>query len=277
MTDLPMYYAWNNQTFEPIEQPSAKGILVADSWRVRGGATWGLADHIHRFVTGVQARNAPSEVLLAAELETFEVALRRLLYAQWSKAQEDLFPRISLHQDRGRWRIELVVRPAPQPRDTTSLWIPPYTDPRAYATIKGPDISLMRGLVAEVAADDIVLHDGTFVHEATTGALMVWYSLDHLVLCQASRQLASISVRRIADYARSQGITVTTQPVTLEELVTRKAPVWFSNTLHGISPVTTIGSATGETQVAAHPDVAQWQAAWWADFADDLGHVRPMR
>lgn len=277
MTALPTYFTWKNQTFEQIESPSAEDIVVADSWRVRDGTTWGLADHVERFFNGLQARMVPSEVLVAAALEDFEGALRRTLHAHWRKTPEDLFPRISLHKHGRRWRIELAVRPAPQPRDTTSLWVPQYTDPRAYATVKGPDIQLMRGLVAEVAADDIVLHDGTYVHEATTGALTVWPSVDHLVLCQASRQLTSISARRIADYARAQGITVTTRPVTLHELMSAEHPLWFSNTVHGISPVTTIGSDTGETHATAHRAVAQWQAAWWADFADDLDRVPPRR
>src|SRR5699024_9552292 len=179
-----------------------------------------------------------------------------------------LFPRISLETDGRAKRLILVARRAPAARATTSLWIPNYTDPRIRPTVKGPDIDLMRRLVSEAPTDDVILHDGTNVIETTTGTLLVWEKPTELVFCQAPHQLASISAQRIAKFAKSQSLTVTHRPVTIQQIATGEYPVWFANTLHGISPVTTIGSSSGEKLIADHPKTALWQAAWWSRFTD---------
>lgn len=268
MTDFPKYYVWQHQDFDEIAVPHDHEILVADSWRVINGSTWGLADHVQRFFTGLAAQ-APR----GGQLQHIDQAVFcQELHQQLRNISRDhpglaLFPRISAEPYGGTWRIVLLVRPAPEPRSTTSLWIPTYPDPRTRPTVKGPDIGLMRRLVAEAHTDDVVLHDGTNVHETTTGALLVWERPDELVVCQASQQLASISAQRITQHARSHDITVTSRSVTIQEIATGEYPVWFANTLHGISPVTTIGSVAGETSVVHHPAVAQWQAAWWQKFA----------
>lgn len=269
MTDFPQHFIWRNAAFVEIPPPPATDILVADSWRVQNGKVWGLADHLQRFFTGLkaQAQAQPGAELQNVVIGDLEQALQQKLFAlSQDHPGIEFFPRISMEPHQASWRIVLLIRPAPSPRSTTSLWIPTYTDPRTRPTVKGPDISLLRQLVAKAPTDDVVLHDGTNVHETTTGALLVWQSSAQLVLCQASQQLASISAQRIADYARSHNISVTTRPVTIQELAAGESPVWFANTLHGISPVTTIGGVPGETRVVAHPTAAQWQAAWWRKF-----------
>lgn len=268
MTAFPQYFGWLDDDFVPIEQPNTTELEVADSWRVHEGITWGLEDHVQRFMVGIEQQNLNSGLPRGLTAQQLHEALQRKL-SEISAAHPgvDLFPRISAESHEASWRIILLVRPAPEPRRTTSLWIPNYTDPRTRPTVKGPDIHLMRGLVDEAPADDVLLHDGTNVHETTTGALLVWHTPEHLVLCQASKQLASISAQRIANHARSLNIDVTTRLVAIQELASGKYPVWFSNTLHGISPVSSVGSATGETQVKTHQAAAQWQTAWWAMFA----------
>lgn len=267
MTVYPQYFTWTNQQFVPIDAPDTAELLVADSWRVQHGNSWGLSEHVQRFITGMTAQTARVGQLPKIDPTVFTPALAQHLREVWRQyAATDLFPRISLEPDHADWRIILVVRPAPNVRTATRLWIPHYIDPRTRPTVKGPDISLLRTLVSEIPADDVVLHDGTNVVEATTGALLVWDSPDQLVLCQAPGQLASISARRIAAYAKSQGITVTRRPVTIGQIASGEYPVWFSNTLHGISPVTTVVNDAGAKPIAAHPSVAQWQAAWWTQF-----------
>lgn len=268
MTGLPKYFTWVDEAFVPIKPTAPAEILVADSWRVRNGQVWGLTDHVQRFLVGLVTQSPRATELPAINPVVFEEALHQQLEQVWQvNRQTDLFPRISVEAQEDSWRVILLIRPAPQVRESTSLWIPQYPDPRTRPSVKGPDISLLRTLVSDVATDDVVLHDGTSVHETTTGALLVWQTPDHLVFSHADQQLASISAQRIANHARSQNIVVTTRPVTLHEVASGEYPVWFSNTLHGISPVTTVGSTTGEQRVAVHPATAQWQAAWWTNFA----------
>lgn len=268
MKAFPQHFGWQDGNFVAIAPPESPEILVADSWRVHQGTPWGLQDHVQRFMEGIEQQELDPAVLGDVTVEKFQKVLQRKL-SRISRATPgvDLFPRISVETHRGSWRIVLLVRPAPPPRKTTSLWLPGYTDPRTKPTVKGPDIHLMRGLVEEAPTDDVVLHDGTNVHETTTGALLLWQTPEHLVLCEATQQLASISAQRIANHARSHNILVTTRSVTIQELASGEYPVWFSNTLHGISPVSSVGSATGETQVKTHQAAAQWQTAWWAMFA----------
>lgn len=270
MSTLPMVFCWRQTKFHPVEQSAEAPIVVADSWRVQHGTAWGLEDHIRRFLLGCAAQGKIS-ARMAASISALRLqsAVQAVL-ANVTEAHPgmELFPRLSISDRNGQGDLLLLIRRAPVARLTTSLWLPEYTDPRIRPTVKGPDIDLMRGLVAEADADDVVLHDGTNVIEATTGALMLWETPDHLVLCQATAQLASISAQRVAHHARSQKITVTTRPVTIQDLVSGEYPVWFTNTLHGISPVTTIRSVTGETSIASHPKTAQWQRSWWRRFED---------
>lgn len=267
MTELPQQFIWNGQDFLTPGPGSNGEILVADSWRVHDGEIWGLADHLDRFFAGITAQASRIRLVESICRGHIETALRRCVNdAVQQFPDTDLFPRISIERHGEQQRLVLLVRPAPAIRTTTSLWIPDYTDPRIRPTVKGPDIDLMRRLVAEAPADDVVLHDGTNVIETTTGALLVWQH-NELVCCQAAGQLASISAQRIAKFAKSQHVTVTHRPVTIQQIASGEYSVWFANTLHGISPVTTIDSATGERLLPAHPATAAWQQAWWTRFA----------
>lgn len=278
MSSLPLAFEWTSHGFE-LTTPSAEPeLLVADSWRVRDGSSWGLRDHINRLMRGMVAQELDLDALNIFDGEHLAAAVEETLS---DIAQEhvgmDLFPRISVEVHDGSPRIVLLVRPAPQGRTTTSLSIPDYTDPRIRPTVKGPDIDLMRRLVAEAVTDDVVLHDGTNVIETTTGALLMWQTPQELVLCQATQQLASISVQRIAHHARSHHIVVTSRPVTIQQMLTGEYPVWFTNTLHGISPVTAISGPNGEIHVASHPDTALWQRAWWQRFPGEPQRQKPKR
>src|SRR5690625_2583272 len=242
MTFSPMTFHWTGQDFEPGPSVVEPDILVADSWRVRQGKTWGIQDHIARFVNGIAAQHTVHGAMPSVEPAAFVPALERQLTAiARQQPGTDLFPRISVEKSGECFRTVLLVRPAPQPRETTTLLVPDYTDPRTRPTIKGPDISLLRRLVAQASTDDVVLHDGTNVVETTTGALMVWRAPNEVVFCQSSRQLASISAHRIAEQARARNISVVYRPVSITELASGEYPVWCTNTLHGISAFTTIG------------------------------------
>lgn len=260
MTTLPATYHWTGTDFMPAKAPEAS-IVVADSWRVTDTQVWGLTEHLQRFFRGIRAQHVPHEALEGLEPHRLENALKAC-FAQYPGIA--LFPRLTVEYQADQYRVVLLIRPAPTPRKATSLRIPQYTDPRTRPTVKGPDIGLMRRLVFEAPTDDVVLHDGTNVIETTTGGLIIWHSPTELVLCQADQQLASISVKRIAHYATSQSLHVTRRPVTIQDIATGEYPIWFANTLHGISPVNTIIHGAEEQTVRAHPAAAQWQAAWWA-------------
>jgi len=267
MTFSPMTFHWTGQDFEPIPSAVDPDLLVADSWRVRQGKTWDIQDHIARFVNGLAAQHTVHGAMPSVELAAFVPALERQLTAiARQQPGTELFPRISVEKSGECSRIVLLVRPAPQPRETTTLFVPDYTDPRTRPTIKGPDIILLRGLVTQVLTDDVVLHDGTHAIETTTGALMLWRAPNEVVFCQSSRQLASISARRIAEQARACNIVVVYRPVSLTELASGEYPVWCTNTLHGISAVTTLADGQQTTSIACHPDTATWQNAWWRHF-----------
>ena len=267
MKKLPTYYLWTGSHFVPQPQGQTHQIVVADSWRVRDRKIWGLEDHVQRFLTGIETTKQLANQLVPPQPHALQAALQQVLVdTQRQHGATDLFPRISVETDGTTYWIILLVRPAPPIRSTTSLWIPEYTDPRTRPTVKGPDIDLMRRLVSEAPADDVVLHDGTNVVETTTGALLIWPTPQELVVCQSDQQLASISAQRIATYARSQNVMVHHRPVSLQDLGSGEYSVWFSNTLHGISPVTTISSVTGEKSVPVHPATGQWQTAWWNQF-----------
>ena len=264
---LPLAFAWHHPEFTPIQPGTAATLLVADSWRVCNGMTWGLGEHLARFMVGMATQHRSTGTLPNLDATAFEQALAAQLHDIASRYPgTDFFPRISVEAHEGSYRVVLLVRRAPEIRTSTTLSVPEYTDPRIRPTVKGPDIDLMRGLVAEASTDDIVLHDGTNVIETTTGALLIWRTPQDLVLCQATQQLASISAHRIAHHAKSLGLSVTTRPVTIHEMLSGEYPVWCTNTLHGISPVTTISGASGETHLVSHPETAAWQTAWWKRF-----------
>lgn len=262
---LPQSFLWSEDTFHPIATAENDTLLVADSWRVRFGKTWGIHDHVQRFMAGI-AQQSP-EHLGPIPAQHFTAMLdQKLRELSQQYPGTDFFPRISVEPYQGAWRIVLLVRSAPPARQTTSLWIPAETDPRTRPTIKGPDIAMLGELVRDAPADDVVLHDGDKIHETSTGALLIWLDTRQLMLCQAEQQLPSIAAQRIVQQAKALDIFVTRRPVTMQQLVSGRFPVWFANTLHGISAVTTIHSDAGQTNVVPHPDLEWWQAAWWSKF-----------
>lgn len=264
---FPLAFHWTPHGFVPTQPVIEPTVLVADSWRVSDGLTWGLEDHLARFMLGIAAQHTIVGSLPSLDVTALQVAIEtHVTNIAQRHPQMDFFPRLSVEVHEGQFRVVLLVRPAPAVRSTTTLLMPNFTDPRTRPTVKGPDINLMRGLVAEASTDDVVLHDGTNVIETTTGALLVWRTPQDLVLCQSAQQLASISAHRIAHHAQSHDLSVTSRPVTIQEMASGEYPVWFANTLHGISSVTTISGGTGETLIPSHPQTAAWQSAWWRRF-----------
>ncbi|EFK53663.1 aminotransferase [Corynebacterium genitalium ATCC 33030] len=236
-------YEWINGTFAPCSPASSRvagPFDRVDSWRHRDGRANGLTHHLERF-GGVP--------------DGFVQAMLPLISAG------DLFPRIA----RCGSRLFLDVRPAPAPRTTTVLtYTPTAPDPRTQPLLKGPDLDALaqyRDSHQLPGTDDTVIvgAEGGML-ETTTGALLAWDG-DTLVL-PSGTWLPSVTSAQIVDRARAIGLSVSSRPLYPDD----NMPLWFANSLHGISPVTEIRGQHAKTP-PAHPRTVEWQAWWWGNFA----------
>ena len=98
--------------------------------------------------------------------------------------------------------------------------------------------------------------------ETTTGALVMWGN-DTLYVPDGIG-LPSVTLHQVTAQAGSKGIKVAPRHIT-PELATEH-PLWFLNSLHGISPVSEIHTSTGVITPPPHPDYAQWRDWWWDGF-----------
>ncbi|MBF4546834.1 aminotransferase class IV [Corynebacterium afermentans subsp. lipophilum] len=236
-------YAWRGD-FAECDVPEGP-LDVADSWRHSNGRTNGLARHLERF-----ARSA------GPLPDGFVDKLMPLL------RDGELFPRIALSQG----LLLLDVRPAPPPRPTTSLTYAPAPDPRTRPEVKGPDFAAFgayRSRYQVEGTDDTVIVDkhGSML-ETTTGALVMW---DGDTLCVPDGVwLPSVTLHQVVSRAERRGIRVKRCRITPELAAER--PLWFLNSLHGISPVSEL--QVGDTVITppAHPSFNEWHDWWWGGF-----------
>lgn len=238
-------YIWRDGTFLPCSRPAAS-CTVADSWRHSAGRTHGLHLHLERFESAAGPLPAG-----------FVSAMLELL------AEGELFPRIALIEG----NLYLDIRPAPTPRAHTRLTYAQAPDPRAHPLIKGPDLPALaayREQYQESGTDDtaIVGAPGT-IAETTTGALIAWDG-DTLVLPTGVR-LPSVTLRQVLHRCNEGGISSAQRPLTLA--LAAECPLWFINSLHGISPVSYIHTPHGAITPPPHPDAASWQKWWWQGFS----------
>lgn len=240
-------YAWHGG-FIPRDFPGAP-FEAADSWRHSHGRANGLDLHLARF----EAASGP--------LPTgFVDAMLPLI------AAGELFPRIALSGG----LLLLDVRPAPPPRPTTRLTYVRAADPRTRPEVKGPDFGALRAYRTRhqlEGTDDTVIVDAAgAMLETTTGALAAWDG-ETLTVPDGVR-LPSVTLHQAARRAREAGARVQRRRFTPEFAAAH--PLWFLNSLHGISPVTELRSpeAPGVAlHPPAHPGAAEWQSWWWGGFA----------
>lgn len=236
-------YAWRGGF---VERPGSGGpFSVADSWRHSSGRANGLDLHLARFER--TAGPLPAG---------FVDGMLALL------GEGDLFPRIALSEG----QLLLDVRPAPPPRLTTALTYVAAPDPRTQPFVKGPDFDALRDYRSRYqleGTDDTVITapDGAML-EATTGALVMWDG-DTLCVPDGAR-LPSVTLRQVASRAAELGMRV--EPRECRPELAAEHPVWFLNSLHGISPVSEIRVGHDVITPPAHPDAAEWQAWWWGGF-----------
>ena len=243
-------YLWHEGSFIP-SQPHPGPFDVADSWRMLGDAhSNALPLHLQRFES------------VAGPLPAgFVPAMLQLM------GPGDLFPRISL----AGGHLRLDIRPAPLARPVTRLTYAQAPDPRSQPLVKGPDFPALARYRAEYqddGADDTVIVDssGAMV-ETTTGALVAWDG-ETLVL-PTGTALPSITLHQVTRRAAALGIRTETRPLTLE--LATACPLWFLNSLHGISPVTELYTPTGIIYPPCNPHTATWQQWWWDSFYKETG------
>lgn len=236
-------YAWQG-SFVESEVPDGP-LEVVDSWRHSSGRAHGLDLHLQRF-----ARSA------GPMPEGFVDAMLPLLQ------DGELFPRIALSQG----LLLLDVRPAPPPRSSSALTYVAAEDPRTQPEVKGPDFAAFRAYRSRYQVDGtddtvVVDADGAML-EATTGALVMW---DGDTLCLPDGVwLPSITLHQVVARAESLGF-----PVERRRLLPGAAaehPLWFLNSLHGISPVSELRDGTRVVTPPAHPRVDAWRDWWWGGF-----------
>ncbi|MET3944017.1 aminotransferase class IV [Corynebacterium mucifaciens] len=236
-------YAWRGDF---VECGVPDGPLdVADSWRHSNGRTNGLHLHLERF-----ARSA------GPLPDGFVDAMMPLL------RDGELFPRVALSQG----LLLLDVRPAPPPRPTTSLTYAPASDPRARPEVKGPDFAAFRAYRSRYqveGTDDTVIVDrhGSML-ETTTGALVMW---DGGTLCVPDGVwLPSVTLHQVVARAQGRGIRIERRRFKPELAAER--PLWFLNSLHGISPVRELHAGDAVITPPAHPSFYEWRDWWWGGF-----------
>ena len=238
-------YLWHEGGFIP-SQPHPGPFDVADSWRMLGDAhSSALRLHLRRFES--VAGPLPAG-FVSAMLQRF--------------APGDLFPRISL----AAGQLRLDIRPAPPARPVTRLTYAQAPDPRSQPLVKGPDFPALARYRAEYqddGADDTVIVDssGAMV-ETTTGALVAWE--EETLILSTGTALPSITLHQVTQRAAALGRRTETRPLTLE--LATECPLWFLNSLHGISPVTELHAPTGVIHPPHSPHTTAWQQWWWDSF-----------
>ncbi|WP_165164112.1 aminotransferase class IV [Corynebacterium qintianiae] len=229
-------YLWNSE-WVPTDAPAGT-FDRAESWRHLHGRASGLDAHIRRFA------GAPVPVPPGM----WEAAVELLDPAQ------DLFPRVTVSGQLFR----LDIRPAPPARATTSLTVTGAPDPRRTPLVKGPDLVRLadhRARYLVSGTDDVVL--GPYA-ETTTGALVGWEG-DVLVVPQAEH-LPSVTQAQVMERARHVGLRVRIGNLG------PTMPLWFLNSVHGISPVDWVVTQEARVRVPARPDSPRWAAWWWDSF-----------
>lgn len=262
--------------------------LVADSWLVTDGAVRGFARHRRRFERAcggavaighdtAAAREAPGGAAVTTVMPRVTEELIAPVSGDhfWSSLAA-LIPRT------GAWfpRVELVtglrvlVRPAPERKQTVTVWDPQEADPREYPRVKGPDLPYL-GLLREEArtfgADEALLTDAAgHVVEAAHANILWW---DGKTLCAPhadSPVFSGITAGLIIEEARQRRISVEARRVTRSELQNRE--VWLTNALHGIRAVTAWRGNDVNSDAGAIDGnrLREWRH-WWDQTATSLG------
>ena len=160
----------------------------------------------------------------------------------------------------------LDVRSAPPPRPTTSLTYAQAPDPRTQPEVKGPDFAAFRAYRSRyqvAGTDDTVIVDrhGAML-ETTTGALVMWGG-DTLCLPDGV-WLPSVTLQQVV--SRAAQLRMHVERRQLYPGAAAERPLWFLNSLHGISPVSELHVGADVINPPEHPTFDEWRDWWWGGF-----------
>ena len=156
----------------------------------------------------------------------------------------------------------MCIRDSP----TTALTYAQAPDPRTQPEVKGPDFATFRAYRSRyqlAGTDDTVISDkhGAML-ETTTGALVMWGG-DTLCLADGV-WLPSVTLQQVVARAERLGMRVERRRLYPE--LADEHPLWFLNSLHGISPVSELHVGADVITPPAHPSFDEWRDWWWGGF-----------
>ena len=156
----------------------------------------------------------------------------------------------------------MCIRDSP----TTSLTFAQAPDPRTQPEVKGPDFAAFRAHRSRyqlAGTDDTVIADkhGAML-ETTTGALVMW---DGDTLCVPDGVwLPSVTLHQVVARAAQLGVRVERRR--LHPDAAAEHPLWFLNSLHGISQVSELHAGAEVITPPVHPFFDEWRDWWWGGF-----------
>lgn len=210
---------------DPLEQPNANNIRVADSWLVVEGTVAGLDSHIERFTGSVRQEfpGLDTESFIRASL----AALPRT--GRW-------FPRIEAIVVDGGPLLRLRVRVAPEPLTEVTVATAMY-DPRTAPAVKGPNLEALGALRTELAVGEAIIVDGDgYIAEGAWSSIVWWRGESLHVVDPSIARLPGVTERLVLNHARAIGTSVTASRARPAEL--DGAEVWVLSALHGIRVAT---------------------------------------
>ena len=139
--------------------------------------------------------------------------------------------------------------------------------------MKGPDFAAFRAYRSRyqvAGTDDTVIVDrhGAML-ETSTGALVMW---DGDTLCVSDGVwLPSVTLHQVVSRAERLGMRVERRRLYPDAAAER--PLWFLNSLHGISPVSELHAGGAVITPPVHPSFVEWCDWWWGGFSRELKHI----
>jgi branched-subunit amino acid aminotransferase/4-amino-4-deoxychorismate lyase len=249
-------YQFSGERFSPIEwcDPARQTTLVADSFRVEDGRVVALERHLERFSDSVLSNTD----LIPDRLHAFLSALVSAIPAEGS-----WFPRIEAVETPGGATLRYRERPAPPWSSEVVIARAPH-DPRRFPHTKGPDLEALLALRTQVAplgaTEAIITTADDLLVEGAYSSLMIWRAGHDYptVIPPTTPHLPGITEAVLTDYARSAGIPVVVEDVSVSDL--EGGEVWILSALHGIRVATGFVEGPPLTTVAGRREL--WQEHW---------------
>jgi branched-subunit amino acid aminotransferase/4-amino-4-deoxychorismate lyase len=219
-------YRWANGSLAVEEwcDTNPGAVRVADSFLVVDGGVVEVERHRARFAGGMLAQGIDADIDRFVRSTLAEIPRT----GRW-------FPRIEAIDYGDGALLRLILRPAPEPRETVTL-ATAAVDPRTAPTIKGPDLATLGNLRRDSGADEAIITTEGLIAEGAWSSI-VWWKDDRLNrVNSAIPRLPSVTESVLVDHARHIGAPIADGRVTPAEL--DGAEVWVLSALHGIRVAT---------------------------------------